>query len=36
VFKKWIATVEVVSWCGRRSQMIAKQNSCMLRAIWRL
>ena len=31
VFSKRIATMEVVSWCGRRSQVIAKQNSCMSR-----
>jgi transposase len=36
VFRKWIATVEVVSWCWRWSQMTPKQNSCMSRAIWRL
>jgi transposase len=33
VFRKRIATAEVVSWCGRRSQMIAKQNSGNLTAV---
>ena len=33
VFRKWISTVVVVSWCGRRSQMLAKKNSCMSWAI---
>jgi hypothetical protein len=26
VFRKWIASMEVVSWCGRLSQMTAKQT----------